>query len=320
MPLTTFGFELEFEAGAPEVAQHLYSNHGDLIGSDNLHSYHCDCETCDLNGDDPFLLRAQNDSSCSGELISSVLDHIDQARPVFEAVQEAAWEVDAVPGMNSGMHVHVGMANWRYTSSDRMPQAEMFYQWLRWEKVFAKIGQGRFDQMRGFNQTKRDQFSYQIERGFYWGDDSHRNRNIDKFYLGGWSAWFEAVESLEREVRDNLLLEMIQVSREHDRHSFLATHTRHNTWEFRLWNSTRVAWRMELFVELSRLFVSPEFNDRLAGISYGEDPEKNDPIKAIPSLLEIMPDRVRPLLERQLNWLEQVENELVPYSNELTVI
>jgi hypothetical protein len=48
-----------------------------------------------------------------------------------------------------------------------------------------------------------------------------------------------------------------------DRHACLSLVTRHNTTEFRLWNSTRSAWRMELFCGLSRAWMDPAFVGRL---------------------------------------------------------
>src|SRR5205814_1718290 len=53
-----------------------------------------------------------------------------------------------------------------------------------------------------------------------------------------------------------------------DRHSNLNICPRRvPTWEFRLWNSTRVAWRMEMFAGLSVALMDPAVTIALAELS-----------------------------------------------------
>ena len=61
---------------------------------------------------------------------------------------------------------------------------------------------------------------------------------------------------------------------DNDRHSNLCVSTEHGTWEFRLWNSTRSAWRMRLYVQLSRLWLAEA--DAIAGIANPRSPYDYD--------------------------------------------
>lgn len=203
--------------------------------------WHCACDFCQL--DSGFLFRAQTDSSCSGEIITRVLHHDPANRlhdaHVFAILQEAAVTVDAEPGMNAGMHVHVGADHMNLRA-----KREAFWAFLRYEPLLQRLAQGRFMQHRSGNNAVRDLCSYALQ--------SYSNS-------GGSTA--EVMAEIEAgDGTDALPCAQETVLNEHlnhDRHSNLNLNTGHRTWEYRLWNSTRSAWRMELFTRLSVALVDP---------------------------------------------------------------
>lgn len=241
MQLTTFGFEFEVETEAIALTRHLY--HAGLVGMPQMCGWHCQCDFCQLGSG--FLFRAQTDSSCSGEIISDILHHDPHderhSAEVFALLQNAAVEVDAEPGPNAGLHVHVGIA---HLSGRQMDDALWAY--LRYEPLLIKLAAGRFDAQRCSNDSVTSQCSYDLRRRFR-----------SEFVI-------DAIESIEASpnLRDERQL-LREMHAGHDRHSNLNIATGKSTWEFRLWNSTRAAWRMEMLTRLSVALVDPDVNRRM---------------------------------------------------------
>jgi hypothetical protein len=268
---TSFGFEYELDAGAPELVQWLYSTHPSHIGSNELHSYHCDCDTCDT---DEYVFRAQRDSSCSGEIISSVfLDIGDPRESAFPVLEEGSLAVDAEPGPNSGFHVHVGIGDHqtRYTQPTQY-LADAYFEFVRWEQVIATIAAGRFQYNRGNNtptESIAHGFLINLDNDYPWVHqertiyDMSQDRYVDNPRWNPGRQQYNTAEILrmvrEHDDADSLKMELLTYSMGQDRHSNLATQTRHNTWEFRVFNSTRAAWRMELWCEMARAFMDDLF-------------------------------------------------------------
>jgi len=267
-----------------------------LLASDDFHSYHCDCSNCDP--DDGYPLRAQNDSSCSGELISRVYG--TRAHPstdayaVMREVQNAAVDADAVPGLRSGFHVHVSAS--RLTRSDR---ADVLWQWLRWEPTMEAIASGPFAQMRDFNYRNRN---YALDSLAYVHDAPYDMRYRNWSWDQAWSHWLSAVDGPELEGMQERLLDH---TCESDRHSLLATYTRYDTFEFRLWNSTRSAWRMELYARLSCAWMKPRITASLADLSPRSSAFPEENMRLFLTALDNAGEdqRTLELLERQIAWL-----------------
>lgn len=301
--MAQFGFELEFESNAQALATILantnlsntdlnddggWGPNGEMIiGDSTLHSYHCECGTCESHA-----FRMQRDSSCSGELISNIFTSIEDIRPYLEAIQEACFTADAEPGMTAGLHVHVA----RDGSLARMNRsdAKRLWQWLRFEPAFERIAYGRFNCLRDFNTPTRTQLRDFLT--YCTGFDEAR-RIVRREH-----NWFAKLDDLIRgmcdEDRDLSLSSIYAFSNEWDRHGYVATRTRHNTWEFRIWNSTRVAWRMELFIQLSRLWMTDEFVENLNELSTPPEEVSLDYVRQV--LLPMMPEGIAELLDRQL--------------------
>lgn len=248
----TFGFEAEFDVGAHELAEYLYEKN--LMGSPELHGYHCDCETCYVGGDG-YPLHAQRDSSCNGEFISRILTHdtvgVDGRTPtdIMAELEAGTVEVDAEPGSGSGCHVHVGKSHLMevneygdLTTTDAAREA--FWAFIRWENVLVRLAAGRF-------QSQRDGNNYPVR--------PHILRHLNT-YMGSASGTGLGSLSIYEANADRLASAKDMAYSFHygnDRHSNLNINTRKPTWEFRLWNSTRAAWRMELWTRLSVALMDP---------------------------------------------------------------
>ena len=264
MQNSTFGIEAEFQVGAENVIANLHAQ--GMAGDPMLHGYHCDCPTCGLGNEYP--LKGQTDSSCSGEIISDILTFDGYPHPflsdsghdslaVMEAIQEAAIAVDAEPGMTSGLHVHVGHAHIiRYEEL----KANAFLAYLKWEPLLTKLATGRWQEMRSGNYALRDGLFRKMQQ-MLSGAGIMGERQ--------WSTWFAHVDSEQMVgAYDNPGTYLYGHHYEADRHSFLNVRTNNPTWEFRLWNSTRSAWRMEMYARTSIAMMDPAVSQRLLDESY----------------------------------------------------
>ena len=244
MQLTTFGFEFEVQTEAAALTRHLYDT--GLCGTPTMCRWHCRCEMCSYYSG--FVFRAQTDSSCNGEIISGILHHDPHDHHhvpgVFTTLQDAALEVDAEPGLAAGLHVHVGINHLSTTE-----RARTLWAFLRYEQLLIRLSAGRFEEQRsGGNAQVRDMLALHL-------------RNHDPNYS---AAPLDAIASIEQSpniaaVQRNIL----DYHSDNDRHSNLNISTGHGTWEFRLWNSTRAAWRLELFTRLSVALVDPDVVRRM---------------------------------------------------------
>jgi hypothetical protein len=156
----------------------------------------------------------------------------------------------------------------------------------------------------------------------------------DGYTPNGGEAWLD----LGRNQIDTILLQAIQ----RDRHVDLNFNNRHNTWEFRAFNATNAAWRIELACRLSVAFVeaAPQLCDEVEQVvrgskfwpaacdsAWGEiirpaysdlpapHPTKRPCVsfeRFIDILCDVDPD-LRPLIERQGNFMRtKYAREVVP--------
>lgn len=298
--MPTFGFEAEFEVATPEMVAHIRQLDRQMIGDSELHRYHCECRSCAVipvtdesderydGSDYVFPLRAQRDSTCAGELISKVFNSIDEAIPVFQVMEAAALEVDAEPGFTSGLHVHVGIDG---ISRSHLDTA--FYEWLRWENAFIRLATGRFAYLRDMNRSVRSELQYHIEEQV---NLHFRGQNYERYPT---TSEFVHLARTNNDVKNSLH----QSHRRNDRHTALCVLTRYNTWEFRIWNSTRSAWRMELACRFSMAFMDASFIRALR--AYDENPD-NDP-DVMEHLIDTLSrmrsyERLAELMNRQYNY------------------
>lgn len=243
LPDATFGFEAEFHTGARELAWELYG--AGLLASRRLHGYHCDCGECAF--DNGWALRGQSDSSCSGEFISDIqtTSRFSEFQRIVNAIQAAAFKTDAVAGTDAGFHVHV-------RSSDEMDLAKIGRAFILVESaLMADLSPGALYAQRGFNL--------------------HAGRAL----MQNVSSYVSMYDSEWVRTHEDVVWGWTYAS---ERHSNLWYSGRTGTMEFRLWNSTRSAWRMELYVRLSLLMCSDEFTDTVLAHS--------DPLEGLMKFVE----------------------------------
>jgi len=186
-----------------------------------------------------------------------------EALPVMLTLERSAVEVDAEPGWTAGFHVHVSMNGASHTDRQRM-----LWRFMEWEPVLMYIARGRFPGMREMNTSLATAHGPWIRRScdingyaydvYYGAADGDR-------YTGHYVTRPNA--TLRGALHDH--------HSEADRHSNLNVRTRYNTWEMRLWNSTRSAWRMQLWCELSLAFLTPTVSASLPRPSPPESLEEN---------------------------------------------
>lgn len=260
-----------------------------------MHGYHCDCDYCDFNSGRP--LRVQRDSTCSGEVISHPFADVGDAAYTMSRLQEAALAADAEPGYNAGFHVHVDM---RRVRTDRHHKA--LWQYLRWETVLMYLAAGRFPYVRnGMNRTVAEMVRYHMNAHYQLVDAPF----YDSRHVPFDPHWCE--ENLSGEALTELAEELHLVHYDSDRHSNLNIATRHGTWEFRLWNSTRSAWRMELWCLLSAAWADHRF---VTELSRRDPREPHADVLMAEALAAAGHSRAAELVVRQKNYADRGVTDL----------
>lgn len=321
MPTYTFGFEAEFQKNVQEIAHVMHDNGHtqDAI----LHNYTCDCEGCEVSffdavageyvydHDSIYNLRIKNDSSCGGELISKVWDSPDdnRIRKLWTDIERAAINVDTEPGLTAGFHVHVGRSH-----LDLAARGRLILTFAGWERPLLQLASGRWPTNRGWNGTL----------------DSHLSPNF-RFLADEINAdsppvfndCSRVVARLQNEPENSLVAKAAyrQIARDHqgiDRHTSLSFSERHPTMEFRLWNSTRAAWRMELWCRMSLLLSDPEF-DKLLLKNWTHNPTLEDLVNTIADYDGNGSKETFTLAERQLTYLKNCDTLDIDQSTPLTI-
>jgi hypothetical protein len=245
--MTTFGFEAEFSSGVDRLIT-LLTERGFARQEDGrLHGYHCDCTGCRALHSVPF--RAQRDSSCGGEIISGIFsdDQWPRATEAMHALQEAALDVDASIDMNCGMHVHIGGDD--IASTLTLPMAWLGLEPILWEHV----ADGAWGRRRGSQNVLLSQsivdMMYNSRLWERYGRYPCAEADLDA----------EGPE-LQREYAIDFHQKLSQMS--WDRHCDLALAGHGGVYEMRIFNATRVAWRIELACRLAVALSDPDVAQR----------------------------------------------------------
>lgn len=206
-----FGIECELAGGTAAVLEHL--------GLRGLHSYHCSCpQRCTPFRQSPDW-TAQADCTADGEIISRVLDYgSPEATLAIDKLTEALRVGRARTSTDQGVHIHVD-------EEGMTPEAwvRLWRLWFRYNDDIQDMARGRWDEVRSYNTPNRlqDLVGEPGERRWthFWNDpeDEVANTIDSPFYRG----------------------------------NQIAPHSRHGTTEFRIWNTTRVGWRLHLAVGVS---------------------------------------------------------------------
>lgn len=188
------------------------------LGLEGIHDYHCDCYDCDPWRSGPNFTM-QEDCTADAEVISRVLTYgTPEADEAIDQLGEALRSARAGTTMGQGVHIHVNAAD--MTPADR---ARFWRLFLRYQYDLGDIAAGRFQEVRSYNQPVREDEIYS-DASVFWGDD--------------------------------LDLAGKRLGSPYARTAWCNTHTGHGTFEFRLWNATRVTWRLHLYVGLSVALIA----------------------------------------------------------------
>jgi hypothetical protein len=212
-------------------------------------------------------------------------------------------EVDAEPGYSAGIHIHVEQPLTIHARS------EAFYVFLQWEPILKQLAAGRFDAMRQFNEDVRGCLHYVVsarEWASVWDLTDETNQHFDWSSNNfEWPKLFEAIRTANEEDAKAIKRYLMNWHQDNsDRHTNLCTSTRFDTWEFRLWNSTRSAWRMELFARLSLAFVNANFISLIKDHDFSET---EVPAETLVTALETLTwDRAAELLQRQIAYSQKI--------------
>lgn len=211
-----FGIECEVHFGAADVIGEL--------GLDGMHEYHCHCSDCD-----PFRTggdwTCQEDCTADGEFISRVLTYgTERAERAIDTLANALLHGRAGHSTGQGLHVHVsndGLA----TNADWV---RFWRLWFRYENDVNRLAAGKYGAVRNYNAY----VSFQEVVG---GANDRRTTE-------GKAFWDGAPEDCH------------QMGQPYGRGQ-INPHTGHDTLEFRIWNATRVGWRIHLAVGVSVAMV-----------------------------------------------------------------
>lgn len=308
----TFGFELEYASNARRVVELLYAQ--GVTKQDHLHRYHCDCNSCAVSPGEvysertggyimrqPADIHCQTDSTADGEFISRILNDWDDLARIAAALTAAATAADATTSFRCGLHVHVG----GFPSDARVAP-----NYLAFERYFTEIiAPGRAQQKRDMNSTLMQSYRQYVA-------DGYTVRHTD--------AWKDVGRA---QINADLLGAIGR-----DRHVDLNFSRNNQTWEFRVFNATNAAWRIELACRLAVAFVAatPALSELIETAVRGSDlwpagcdspwgeiarpawsaltgphPTKRPivPMQAfVDALCAVDPDLV-PLIERQINYM-----------------
>ncbi len=239
----TVGFEFEVARNGLAVLAELDSR--GVVPEPRLHYYHCACDDCDHQNygpDDSWLFSPQEDCTVSAEFVSKVLEwnspRMDRA---MQVMQICAARAGAQLSGHSGMHCHVNKPVDRREDGKRSTvQATTFRllrMFVRYNDDLAEYAAAGRESVRDYNRPVA------VRASRFWTTDIDADYDADSDYGSGdgtgmaGGSWF---------------------------------HPRAYTYEFRLWNATKLAWRMRLAVGLSVAMV----NAAEAGVDVSEHDER----------------------------------------------
>ena len=257
-----FGFEAEFASRASELTSLLYDR--GWTGTPELHNWHCDCEYCGAIFEDgyrpPIVFRGQRDSSVNGEIISQVFteEQWESAVNAMEALACAAGDSDGEePGVRAGLssrcgfHVHVSDTEIEWMAPQRQQMTMAFLGIER--HISGVLGAGMYSAKRDANVTLIGATARWVQNYMYLPTSRYPSDYIaaltgPKMYGEDNSMPTTAYErhptiSDQYRIRRDRTLVM---ALESDRHADLSFSQHHDTAEVRVFNGTRMAWRMEM--------------------------------------------------------------------------
>lgn len=218
--MTDFGFEVEVRSNGEAVREHLYER--GLVISERLHAYHCGCDECRYDHEDGAF-AAQRDCTVDAEFVSRILKHGSRrANRAVHGIAGALQATQAEVHGHTGCHVHVSK-----DGLDRKATVRLWRLFNRYHLALDEIASGGQSRVRTYNSPPRPVpesdglwAATEAATDRYGGDHYYRVPDGCSGNFGG--SW------------------LVQ---------------KQNTYEFRLWNATRMAWRMKTYIGLSVAMV-----------------------------------------------------------------
>ena len=281
-----------------------------------MHSYHCSCEYCSPDPDRENPLHAQEDCTVEGEIITKPLVYGSrEADRTIAGLASALTTGRGQPGEGAGFHVHVEHNN------DEVALVRLYRMFLRYQTDLAELASGQWGQVRDYNSPlTADRMVFTGPRTLlnYCGGTICNNRTWrtleaarmaceaprrDSFIrLGNEFAYYcpghrVTTEGLPRDAF--WTAEPAELTPHFNwphKESWLAK--REQTVEFRLWNSTRLEWRMRLAVGVSVAMVNAAVD--------GENVTENDERTLTSVLVPYLDSDTLAGVLRQSHYIEEV--------------
>lgn len=255
MPDITVGYEFEVARNGARVLDELHKR--GAVMHDYLCPYHGCGDTCCDHADTEYLFSAQEDCSVDAEFPSRTYvygsDRMYEAMDVMEA---AAVCGGAYLEGDSGMHVHVVKPGGERRGETDDPNVRPFTTrelatwrlariFQRYQGDIQEIAAGARERVRGYNCPTE----LHMHGSFTFAD----GRSIEEVF------WTDPLEN-------GPMIRCTDWNGRETEHSvtnvaqlwggsYLDTERHDHTYEFRLWNATKAAWRQQLAVGLSVAMV-----------------------------------------------------------------
>mgnify|MGYP000717927574 CR=1 FL=1 len=243
------GFELEVSSGA-DASLDILRNSRPLPGvagtmHSRFHQYHCECDECEYDRKD-VLFGAQQDCTADGEFISKIFTYGSKRMYAsFDSLQTAL--VDGAAGVDGavGNHVHVRRPQDRRQVPTDVKLGRLF---LRYQDELENFAAASFERVRRSGCTVKADNIYQGDlddlKPWRFARQMVRNARINPR-----PAYYSQAEwDLHQQ---HVARRPVSALNEIVGGSYLRYGASGQTYEFRLWNSTKSAWRMALHVGLS---------------------------------------------------------------------
>lgn len=261
-----FGMELEVASGAEDALSYLCDE--GYAADSYFHEYHCRCGDC-RHDRDHYDWTGQEDCTAAGEFISRILTtHTDTADNALSALSEALRVGRCEFDGDTGLHVHVDSAD-----VDDDAVVRLWRIWSLYQDDVATIANATFRGIRGYASGSK----------------------VTEGNILGWRQG----DAEAREARELFWCDDLTAARQAMQGDSIAGYRTSrwlsggsNTYEFRVWNSTRSLWRMRMAAYVSAAIVTAAIE--------GHDVHPDDDQTLLDVIGDHVPDDVRLSIFRQL--------------------
>lgn len=266
------------------------------------------------DADDVFPLRYQRDSTVAGEIISRPFNIGRDAdrQNMFNLINDLAdiaVECDAEPGLGAGFHVHVSTPDWPGVAR-RHINDEWLLDPANRHRIAATVAYVEYlqDSIHTGRHLTPDQMNTRLRDSIHityqWAHGTQTSPNLTDIMRYIAAPTFETGSHLQ-------FLRGVVTA---DRHQSIAWVTNHTTLEYRLFRSTRVAWRMEMYLRLAALGADSHFLSEVlaAHLAWHENGYRNS--NPIPDVIANHDPHLHELVTRQIEYASTTTSVPTAYS------